>query len=545
MAMNWKQLARSANKTISELTDKARVASKNMDTSDFTKKAGVLAAELKKKSIDAAKGMNNSEFADKAKKTTLRAANITHDKTVNGQYWVQEQIRKKSEPTSPANWYLRAAEACESASDAVLRDNSGLSSKLSRALAGKLGMAGTTAGIFSIASLVGTAGTGTAIGTLSGAAFTSASLAWIGGSVAMGSVIVGVAAISGGIGVALGAGWVLEKYIWGKKRVVAELEQQEQKVINTCIALAASFREQTREGRELDPVSANALYTDALQPLCDELLDVHAKVSSWPYMARKKLNSAYKRLQKLSSFASEQTKLYPNMTTGTVSAVFIRLLADGELPAFNENEQLVLEALRRSNSLLATATDYELAEYVQSKEPNQLSGLLNNVKGIYHELRFARDQNTNDDQYIVELIEATNHPGADVRIINTTTGEVQEVQLKATSFMSHIRKHNERYETVDVFATSEIADTSDSILSTNMSNAELSDDVSNVVSGLDSTGESNEVLNSMALAGMITLARNTRVLIKGGNMSEEYKRRVIQSGTVSAGAAGIISLLLA
>jgi len=544
MAMDWKQLGRNADKTISEFTEKAQASTKAVLTIDFTKKTGVLVTEFGKKSIVAAQSLNNNEFADKARKTTLRTTKVAREKIAEGQEWAREQFRKKAEPASSANWYLRAAEACESASDAVLREHSGMSTKLSNALAGKLGMAGTTAGIFSIASLVGTAGTGTAIGTLSGAAFTSASLAWIGGSVAMGSIIVGVAAISGGIGLALGAGWVSKKYIWGNKRSVAELEEQEQKVISTCIALAAGFREQSREGRELDAVSAKALYSDALQPLCNELLDIHTKVNDWPYVARNKLNSAYKRLQKISTFASENAKQYPNLTTGTVSAVLIHLIADGDLPTFNESEQLVLEALRRSNSLLVTATEHELANYVKSMEPKQLSGLQNNVKGIYHELRFARDQNANDDQYIVELFEATNHPAADVRIINTTTGDVQEVQLKATNFMSHIRKHNERYETVDVFATSEIADTSDSILSTNISNAELSDDVSIVVSGLDNVAESYEVLNSMALAGMVTLARNTRVLLMDRKLTEEDKGRLLENGAVSAGAAGIISLLL-
>jgi len=53
----------------------------------------------------------------------------------------------------------------------------GLSSRISRGAAFKLGAAGASVGIFSVASLLGTASTGTAIGTLSGAAFTGASLA--------------------------------------------------------------------------------------------------------------------------------------------------------------------------------------------------------------------------------------------------------------------------------------------------------------------------------------------------------------------------------
>lgn len=521
MAIDWKQLCQRTDKTLSELTKKSKTAARNM---------------------------SDCEFAAKARKTSVDAVSFARGKAAEGQRWASEQIRKRTEPTSPSNWYLRAAEACETASDAVMRERAGVSSKLSSALTAKLGMAGgmagTTAGIFSVASLVGTASTGTAIGTLSGAAFTSASLAWIGGSVAMGSIIVSVAAVSGGIGAAVGAGWAMKKYVWGTKRKPTELEEQEQKVISACIALSSGFRQQAQEGRELDPASAKALYGDALLPLCDELRDIHAKVNSWPYMARRKLENACQGLQKSASFAGELARRHPNVTTGTVAAVFIQLLADGDLPDFNENEQLVLEALRRSNSLLTTATDRELAEYVQGMEPYQLEGLQNNVKGIYHELRFARDYTASEDQYVVELFEATNHPGADVRIINIETGEVREVQLKATDFMSYIRAHNDRYESVEVFATSEVADKSDSIQSTGMTNSELSGDVSNVVSGLGDTGESNAVMNSMALAGVVALARHTRVLLKGGNMSAEERRKLLESSAVSAGAAGLVSLLL-
>lgn len=517
MAIDWKQLRQRSDKTLSELIKKSKAAARNL---------------------------NDSEFAAKARETSIEAASFARDRAAEGQRWAGEQIRKSIEPTSPKNWYLRAADACDAASDAVMREQSGVSSKISKALAGKLAVAGTTAGIFSVASLLGTASTGTAIGTLSGAAFTSASLAWIGGSVTMGSIIVSVAAISGGIGVALGAGWALKKYVWGGKRKPSELEEQEQKVISACIALSSGFRQQAQEGRELDPTSGKALYADALLPLCDELRDIHAKVNSWPYMARKKLEDAYKGLQKSANFAGEQATRHPNVTTGTVSAVFIQLLADGDLPDFNDNEQLVLEALRRSNSVLATATEKELAEYVQGMEPYQLQGLQNNVKGIYHELRFARDYSANENQYVVELFEATNHPGADVRIINLATGEVREVQLKATGFMSHIRAHNDRYESVDVFATSEMADRTDGIQSTGMSNAELTGDVSDVVSELGDADAGKDVLNSMALAGVVTLARHTRVLLKGSKMSEEDKRTLLESSAVSAGAAGLVSLLL-
>ena len=51
-----------------------------------------------------------------------------------------------------------------------------------------------------LASLFGTASTGTAIITLSGASFNSAALAWLGGSVATGTILVSGGTIAAGLG---------------------------------------------------------------------------------------------------------------------------------------------------------------------------------------------------------------------------------------------------------------------------------------------------------------------------------------------------------
>ncbi|RLA83789.1 MAG: hypothetical protein DRG78_03340 [Epsilonproteobacteria bacterium] len=165
---------------------------------------------------------------------------------------------------------------------------------------------------------------------------------------------------------------------------------------------------------------------------------------------------------------------------------------------------------------------------IQTLEPNQIEGLHSNIKGIYHEIRFAYEENM-DDEYIVELFTATNHAGADVRIINTLTGDVQEVQLKATEYLSYIKKHNERYEDIDVFATSEVAS--------------LSDDVSTVIEELDNTTDIN-VTSSMTVAAMIVLAKNSRILLRGELIPIEQKSEMIKDGSIAAGTAAIVSLII-
>ncbi len=450
--------------------------------------------------------------------------------------------KKKYEPLSADNWFLKAAIACERASDAVLREEKGASTRVAKGVAGKLGAVGTSVGIFSIASILGTASTGTAIGSLSGAAFTSAALAWVGGSVFMGSIILGIATIAGGVGAVVGAGWASKKYLFGKRRNKTELEEQEQKLIDACLSLAAAFRQQAESGNPIEPSIAKALYGDALKPISEDLLYIQEKTNSWPFMARKRLNSAIDQLSSVSNWLMQWAKKNPNASVGVVSVVFLQLFSN-DIPDFDANEQLVIDALRRSDSELHNASIEEISTYVQSKEPSQLLGLQNNVKGIYHELRYADAENNDGDEYVVELFAATNHPGSDVIITNTITGEVREAQLKATDYLSYIKEHNQKYEDIAVFATDEVASTSEYITSTGVTNRELGENVHEVFEGLDGCGESG-VASSMTIAAMISLARNVNVLLRGGSMTTQDKTKVIQDGVVAAGVAGIFSLLI-
>ena len=506
------------------------------------KRAKNLATKFASKSHKATKQILNSEAAGKAKdigtETALKGGQYVFD-VVN---WGQNKWHTSNEETHEKNWYLRSAEACENVSDSVMSNPGGVSTKISRSVAAKLGATSTAAGIFSVASLLGTASTGTAIGTLSGAAFTSASLAWIGGSVFAGTVILGVATLAGGIGAALGIAWASKKFMYGEKREPNELEVQERKIVDACLALAISFREQDKAGVSVDAISAEYLYGEALAPLCEELADLHKKVNSWPYIARYRLKKASDKLAILSVKLKEWSSAHPNVAIGVVSAVFLQLLS-GDVSGLSSDEMLVLDALRRSNNSLTDKSDEQLADYIQGLEPSQLQGLQNNVKGIYHELRFVNNENTDGDNYAAELFEATNHPGADVRITNLETGEVREVQLKATSYINAIKEHNRRYESIDVFATTEVASSASGVESSGLSNSELTEDVEKVLEDLDQYYEPS-VLDSMGAAALVALARNVHVTLKGKAMSDAERKGLIKDGTISAGTAGILTLLL-
>ncbi len=449
-----------------------------------------------------------------------------------------EGYKSKREPVSDANWFAKAATACENVSDALLREKKGYSSKIVKVAVGKLGAASTSTGIFSVASLLGSASTGTSIGTLSGAAFNNAALAWVGGTVVMGSIIVGVAALAGGVAISR----VLTKHLYGKKRKLSELDQKECNIIDACHGLATAFRQQKKSRQPINLVVAKAIYEDALQPLGDDLLDAQSRINNWPYKAKRNLKTAIGELQDITNWLKDWLENNPNVSIGVVSSVFLQLLSD-DVPSFDNNEELVIDALRRSIPKLKEATNAEIAEYIQSKNPDQLVGLQNNVKGIYHELRFAKAENADADEYVAELFESTNHPGADIRITNTLTGEIKDVQLKATDYLAYIKQHNQKYENIEVFATDEVASQDDDITSTGITNKELNEDVATTFEKLDNDDEFG-VASSMTVAAMVSLARNVNVVLRGNKMTSSEKSKLLKDGMVSTGVAGIVSLLI-
>ena len=176
--------------------------------------------------------------------------------------------------------------------------------------------------------------------------------------------------------------------------------------------------------------------------------------------------------------------------TADIFAVFFALQT-GHLQAMDnldpEKTELILDAIRRSTTELPDdASREEIAEYVQQYNPEQMTGMVNNISGIYHELAFQQQENTDGDEMKVELFEETNHPASDAILINTHTGEREFVQLKATDSAAYIEKALDKNPDVRIITTTEMAEKL-GMESSGMSNAELREDV---VQTLDNLSES-------------------------------------------------------
>ena len=139
---------------------------------------------------------------------------------------------------------------------------------------GKLSFVGTTVGVSSLVSAIGTAGTGTAIATLSGAASTNAILAWIGGSVLVGSTILTGGAIAAALSTV---------YIWnGKERKYDELDQFEKEIITASIKLIKTLQEEQKKQSSINAsiIDYQLLYTNILYKLLINIYKYSNEISS-------------------------------------------------------------------------------------------------------------------------------------------------------------------------------------------------------------------------------------------------------------------------
>lgn len=132
-------------------------------------------------------------------------------------------------------------------------------------------------------------------------------------------------------------------------------------------------------------------------------------------------------------------------------------LAFSPEPALLEQDYAVLAALRRSSAewdLSVADTAERLAAY----DETQIGGLVNNVKGILHEMEFQRLENDDGDSVVAALFSDTNHRTVDVQLLDEKTGDSWEVQLKATDDMSAIGSWIDSNPDTEIVVTEELSE---------------------------------------------------------------------------------------
>lgn len=226
-------------------------------------------------------------------------------------------------------------------------------------------------------------------------------------------------------------------------------------------------------------------------------------------------------------------------SAAVVLAVTLQRLVDDPERIWRPEEALVLDALRRSRGDLAEASNADLAAYLGGLEPDELRGVISNVKGIYHELLFEAAENGDGDLVSAQLPEATNHPGSDVEFL--VDGEViGAVQLKAVASPEHIYEHLARYPGIDILATEEVAAMVPGISGSGYTNAELEAEVREIFAILSDERVPQEMLDAAAASVLVSAAFAAREALKAGRVEPRALRAAM--GDLGVGLTTALAL---
>ncbi len=159
-------------------------------------------------------------------------------------------------------------------------------------------------------------------------------------------------------------------------------------------------------------------------------------------------------------------------------------------PELLEQDYAVLAALRRSSPEWDLSVS-DTAERLASYDDSQIGGLVNNVKGILHEMEFQRLENEDGDSVVAALFPDTNHRTVDVQLLDEKTGDAWEVQLKATDDMSAIGAWVDSNPNTEVIVTEELSERM-GLPSSGLSNEDLTMRVEDFVDRMVEIGDDAE-----------------------------------------------------
>ena len=181
--------------------------------------------------------------------------------------------------------------------------------------------------------------------------------------------------------------------------------------------------------------------------------------------------------------------------------------------SLTENESYILQALKRVNPNLENQTTEEISEYLLGFDDNQILGLSNNVKGILHEIQFIEIENNDGDSFTALMFADSNHQNTDILLTDNNTGEITEIQLKATDNSSYVQDWIDNHQEGEILITEELAEKMD-LETSGISNEELTTDVHNFVDKLIELDENDELWDYIPTLPAISILISSFYLFK-------------------------------
>ena len=144
-------------------------------------------------------------------------------------------------------------------------------------------------------------------------------------------------------------------------------------------------------------------------------------------------------------------------------------------------------------------------ESLRGSSEERLENLVNGAKGKYFEVLVRDRLNAGEGVGEIELqsgqaaslAESPTQPGWDLRIENEDGTAAELVQLKATESMAYVKTAFDKYPDIRVAVPSEVDDSAEEILGTDISNAQL-EDVANAQLGELGEGMVEDLLDKGA-----------------------------------------------
>jgi len=223
----------------------------------------------------------------------------------------------------------------------------------------------------------------------------------------------------------------------------------------------------------------------------------------------------------------------------------------GGTAELSERDAAVMAALQRANPDLADASPEEVSEYLAGMNDDQLEGVVSNVKGVLHEMDFARIENADGDAVYAALFPETNHPGTDVRLIDSHSGESWEVQLKATDSHSAVNEWIDTHPDGEILVTNELAANIDAegVDSSGFSNADLTHDVNGFVDRMVDADDGDSIWSYFPLMTTASVALVVWTLWQRHQAEEidyaTFKRLAIAATGMKVAKFAVLTALLA
>jgi hypothetical protein len=173
----------------------------------------------------------------------------------------------------------------------------------------------------------------------------------------------------------------------------------------------------------------------------------------------------------------------------------------------------ILDALKRAKPDLQNLSNQEIGNYLSDLDDEQLVGLSSNVKGILHEIQFVEIENNDGDSITASMFTDTNHQDTDILLRDNITGEITEIQLKATDSSSYVQDWIDNHPEGHIQVTEELAEKMN-LETSGLSNQDLTTDVNNFIDKLIEMDESDELWAYMPLLPAISIAICGFFLIK-------------------------------